>query len=95
MSFQKELDLAIKIVQTACKIAESVADSTLDEQTMIKKDRSPVTVGDYSVQAYVNKMIKEQFPTDKIIAEESTKEIEENILTKVIENVNKFHKMTK
>ncbi|EDR26687.1 SAL1 phosphatase, putative [Entamoeba dispar SAW760] len=87
MSFDKELALALEIVQVSCRITTSVAEHTLTDQTQIKNDKSPVTVGDYSVQAYVNKKIHENFPEDKIVAEEDTKTIPDDIFAKVCKHV--------
>ena len=90
MSFTKEYQLALEIVQTACFITKTVAETTLTDQTQIKNDKSPVTVGDYSVQAFVNYKLSKSFPDDKIVAEEDTKTIPEAILEKVIKNVDKY-----
>ncbi|KAL7718550.1 3'.5'-bisphosphate nucleotidase [Entamoeba marina] len=95
MAYSKELQLALEIVQKSCLIAQSVAESTLTDQTVIKKDRSPVTVGDYSIQAYVNNTLSTHYPNDKIVAEEDTKQLPEDILTKVCHHVAKFTTMTK
>ncbi|ELP89152.1 SAL2 phosphatase, putative [Entamoeba invadens IP1] len=87
MAFQKEYDLALKIVQTSCNITQSVSKKSLESQTQIKNDKSPVTVGDYSVQAYVNYELSKTFPDDKIVAEEDTKAIPDAIFEQVKEHV--------
>ena len=88
MSFDKEYQLALEITQVACLIAQTVANKTLDDQTQIKKDRSPVTVADYAVQAYVIKRIHDAFPDDEIVGEEDTKTISDELFAKVKECVN-------
>ena len=88
MSFAKELQFALEVVQKCCEITKAVAASSLSEQTLTKDDRSPVTVGDFSVQALVNHRISQVFPEDQIVAEEDTKKLTPEILEKVVHHVN-------
>ena len=46
----------------ACKVAKQVQQSLVSDETITKKDSSPVTVGDYSVQALVIHMLSTAFP---------------------------------
>ena len=43
--------------------------------TVTKKDKSPVTVGDYSAQAVVNAILGSHFPQDPIVGEEDSKDL--------------------
>jgi len=39
-------------------------------ETVVKDDRSPVTIADYSAQAIVNSILSKEFPSDQIVGEE-------------------------
>lgn len=87
MSFEKELELAIDAVTKAGLLARSIQEGMIGSGTIIKEDRSPVTVADYSVQALICHMIKDIFPDDNIVGEEDSGELSDpqnaEILSKV------------
>jgi 3'(2'), 5'-bisphosphate nucleotidase len=83
-----------KAVVAAAVATRHVAASlslNMEEGTLGKKDFSPVTVGDFAVQAIVCKRIGEVFPEDGIIAEESADELRKpemaDLLGKVVDAV--------
>jgi len=55
-----------------------VQASLVTDDTINKKDNSPVTVGDYSVQALVIHFISDAFPEYPFVAEEDAKTLAEN-----------------
>ncbi|CAG8842356.1 21629_t:CDS:2, partial [Gigaspora margarita] len=51
---------------------QKVFQTLVKSDTVIKKDRSPVTVADFSAQAVVNIILYETFPNDLIVGEEES-----------------------
>ncbi len=74
------LQIAIEAVQEASRICRQVQAQLISEDTLIKKDRSPVTVADFASQAVVCRMIHEHFPQMAIVGEEDAQSLrqEEN-----------------
>lgn len=70
MVLNQELELARKLVKQSCQIAQIVAQRDITPDTVIKKDKSPVTTADYAVQAYILHHLKQAFPQDYFVAEE-------------------------
>jgi 3'(2'), 5'-bisphosphate nucleotidase len=89
-----ELEIAIKSLLIASKLCETIRNELDTVKTILKNDRSPVTVADYSVQAIICKNIKTMFPNDNIIAEENSNDLKKSenkaILEKVTNYVNLF-----
>ena len=87
MAFERELEIAIEAVRKAGLLARTVQEGMIGDGTIIKEDRSPVTVADYSVQALICRMISDAFPGDNIVGEEDSGELSEaenaGILSKV------------
>ncbi len=67
----KELETAIDAVVGACRLCTSVQASLVTEETVAKKDKSPVTVADFGAQALVSWRLKQAFPNDPLVGEES------------------------
>jgi 3'(2'), 5'-bisphosphate nucleotidase len=72
--FEGELRTALEAVRTAAAICRAV-QSTINADVLQKKDRSPVTVADYSSQAVICRALHAAFPADPIIAEEDSAEL--------------------
>ena len=51
MKYESELNIAIAAVKKACGLCMRVQSSLVSDETMTKKDKSPVTVADFGVQA--------------------------------------------
>ncbi|KAI8626892.1 carbohydrate phosphatase [Xylariaceae sp. FL1651] len=75
--FSQELRTAIRAVQSAAKISQSVISSD-DKGTIEKDDLSPVTVADFAIQALLTATIHSAFPDDKFVGEESAAGLREN-----------------
>jgi 3'(2'), 5'-bisphosphate nucleotidase len=95
--FGNEISLAVNLVKKASEITEWFKKRGV--KTYIKKDQSPATVADYSSQIYILNQLKEKFPRDQIIAEEtetglidinSTNRIKECFKKLDITNINDF-----
>ena len=78
MAFEKELEVALAAVQKAASLCKSVQHNLIDEDTVTKKDRSPVTIADLGTQAVVILDLLKAFPDDAIVGEEDSNELREN-----------------
>lgn len=88
-SYQLERQVAVAAVLQASIITRTIHDQLIrsqnpiqhsgdrnqDQVSILKLDRSPVTVGDYTVQALVNFIISKYFPDDEIVGEEDSSEL--------------------
>jgi len=69
--YSLELTVALQAVRIACIIARQAREEFNEEEDVtIKPDRSPVTVADYAVQAWINAALNAHFPSDPIMGEE-------------------------
>jgi 3'(2'), 5'-bisphosphate nucleotidase len=76
---QKELDLACTAVQLCASLTQRLQRETLrPESALSKSDYSPVTIGDFAVQALLTSAIHARFPEDKFLAEESADDLRKN-----------------
>ena len=76
MPYSQELKTAIEAVKKACSLCTTVQASLVSEETMTKKDKSPVTVADFGVQAVICHELKKAFPDDPIVAEEDSSDLQ-------------------
>jgi len=72
MAYHFELDIAINAVVKASRLCRHVQDSLVSDDTVEKKDRSPVTIADLGSQSVINLELLQSFPNDPIISEEDT-----------------------
>jgi 3'(2'), 5'-bisphosphate nucleotidase len=70
-SYQAEFEFALQAVGQAARLARQI-QVELTPPALIKEDRSPVTVADYSVQAVLSGKLAQAFPNDPLIAEETS-----------------------
>jgi HAL2 family 3'(2'),5'-bisphosphate nucleotidase len=90
--FTNEKKIAIEAVTAACRLTVKVQESLITQDSVQKKDRSPVTVADFGSQAIVISYLSKAFPEDPIIAEENSKLLKENpdVRTKTLNHVKAF-----
>ena len=94
--YYKEALVAQLAVQKAALLTKALSDELSSKNTLIKNDKSPVTIGDFAAQAIIISLVLNNFPNDKFIAEESSndlvnnKYLREQILSKILENNSKF-----
>ncbi|MGC9328095.1 MAG: inositol monophosphatase family protein, partial [Candidatus Hinthialibacter sp.] len=74
-NYQWEESVAIEAVIQAARVCQKVRADLASEETLIKKDRSPVTVADFSSQAIISCLLKKSFPDDPVVAEESASDL--------------------
>jgi HAL2 family 3'(2'),5'-bisphosphate nucleotidase len=87
MDITPELQVAIAAVRLASTVTQAVQKSLVTEDTLQKRDRSPVTVADFASQAVICKAISEAFPDDPIVGEEDAEELREPGNTALLDSV--------
>jgi 3'(2'), 5'-bisphosphate nucleotidase len=85
-----EVITAIRATLTASSLCQEVRKNLVQGESILKDDRSPVTVADYGSQAVVCKLIKEAFPNDTIVAEEDSKELQKTEYSKILGQVTDY-----
>jgi len=70
MSYESERRIAVEAVIKACRLCQAVRKSLVSEETVAKKDKSPVTVADYGAQAVVSTELMRFFPDHPMVGEE-------------------------
>ncbi|GAA5959400.1 hypothetical protein JCM21900_006846 [Sporobolomyces salmonicolor] len=82
--YAQEQQVAISAVLKASLVAQKVQDQLIGSGGVQKKDKSPVTVGDYTSQALISSLLFAHFPSDQIVGEEDSSELQtpENSITK-------------
>jgi HAL2 family 3'(2'),5'-bisphosphate nucleotidase len=71
MAFHLQRAAAIRAVLKACRVCELVQSRLVTSHTISKKDKSPVTVGDFSAQCIIINELTKQFDYPFIAEEES------------------------
>lgn len=78
MAFDKEMEVALAAVRMASEICRNVQHNLVSEDTLSKKDRSPVTIADLGSQALVCREIRSVFADDVIVGEEDSEALRQN-----------------
>jgi len=68
----EEYTKAIDAVRKACVLCQTVQKKLVNEESISKKDKSPVTVADYGAQAVINHILRTEYPNDPIVGEEES-----------------------
>lgn len=69
---EQELTVALAAVRQAAALCQAVQADLVTEDTLAKRDRSPVTVADFGAQALILQAIADRFPDDAVVAEEES-----------------------
>lgn len=85
-----EVITAIHAVLKASELCQKIRKDLIGEESILKSDRSPVTIADYGSQAIVCKLIREKFPEDTIVAEEDAKELRKPVRSNILEKVTHY-----
>jgi len=75
MAYEDELRIAVDAVRAAAVVCTHVQQALVTEDTLQKKDKSPVTVADFASQAVVCGALHEHLPNDPVAAEENADEL--------------------
>lgn len=70
--FEHERTAAENAIKRAMSITRTIQAELTSDHALKKADKSPVTVADFTAQAIVCRMLKDQFPEISIVAEESS-----------------------
>lgn len=70
--YERELDAAIRAVRAASELCMRVQHTFVTEESISKKDKSPVTIADLGAQAIISHLLSPEFPEDPLVAEEDT-----------------------
>jgi 3'(2'), 5'-bisphosphate nucleotidase len=93
MPYEREREVAVAAVEAASALCKTVQAELVDESSMDKKDKSPVTVADFGAQALVVHTLAAAFPDTPLVGEEDAAELRkpENgpLLARVAEHVNR------
>jgi 3'(2'), 5'-bisphosphate nucleotidase len=88
--YSLEVETAIHAITRASSLCQKVRMDLAGEGSILKSDRSPVTVADYGSQAITCKLIRERFPRDTIVAEEDSKELRKPVHSKILERITHY-----
>jgi HAL2 family 3'(2'),5'-bisphosphate nucleotidase len=84
------LNIAVNSVREASKICRTIQAQLVSEDTLTKKDRSPVTIADFASQAIICRMLKSEFPNVPIVGEEDANSLRQNENKAMLEKINSF-----
>jgi len=87
MDMTQELSAAIAAVRLASTVTQAVQKNLVTQDTLQKKDRSPVTVADFASQAVICKALSDAFSSDPVVGEEDAKELREPGNAALLESV--------
>ncbi|KAH9172525.1 3',5'-bisphosphate nucleotidase [Lactarius sanguifluus] len=73
--FLLEQQVAIAAVRRACSLTTTVFNKLVVGETLVKGDKSPVTVADFAAQAVINTVLSHAFPDDPIVGEEDAADL--------------------
>jgi 3'(2'), 5'-bisphosphate nucleotidase len=85
-----EVVIAMRAVIKASELCQKIGKDLVGGESILKSDRSPVTIADYGSQAIICKMIRENFPDDTIVAEEDSKELMKPDRAKTLKQVTDY-----
>ncbi len=75
MGSNDRLSVAVQAVRRASAVCRAVQAALVTEDTLTKKDRSPVTVADFASQAVVCATLSEALPGEPVVAEEDAADL--------------------
>ena len=75
MAYEQERAAAIEAVEKAGRLCQVVQAALVDESSLAKKDKSPVTVADFGAQAVVSHTLVSAFPDVPLVGEEDADEL--------------------
>jgi 3'(2'), 5'-bisphosphate nucleotidase len=87
MHYTEERKTAVEAVLKACRVCQEVKRGYVASETLEKKDKSPVTIADFSSQAVVSLALLESDPDVPVAAEEGLTDTPESIREKITAQV--------
>ncbi|MFB3788777.1 MAG: 3'(2'),5'-bisphosphate nucleotidase [bacterium] len=93
--YEQERRFGVEAVTRACRLCQLVQSQLVTSETVIKADRSPVTAADFGSQAAISLALRDAFPGDPIVAEESADDLlelgDETLTERIIHYVQSVH----
>ncbi len=87
---EKYLETALQAVERASEICAKVQAQLVAEDSLTKKDRSPVTVADFASQAVICRMLNKAFPQIPIVGEEDASSLRQAENSEILQKINQF-----
>lgn len=84
-----EVKFAVEVVETGCRLARRIQDE-LATAEIEKDDRSPVTVADFAVQAWIGRRLGQTFPGEMLVGEESADLLRKPGNERLIERISEY-----
>ncbi|GMW03672.1 MAG: 3'(2'),5'-bisphosphate nucleotidase [Candidatus Hydrogenedentota bacterium] len=84
-----EVAFAIQAVSAAAQVVREVQRELVPE-AVAKKDKSPVTVGDFAAQAVVGCLVEQAFPGDALVGEEDASHLRTPEAAPLLNQVTRF-----
>ncbi len=84
-----EAKFSVEVVENTCRLARRIQDE-LATATIEKDDRSPVTVADFAVQAWIARRLGQSFPGEMLVGEESADLLRKPGNERLIERISGF-----
>ena len=84
------LKTALQSIRQAAQICTQVQNTLVSEDTLIKRDRSPVTVADYASQAMICTTLKKHFPRIQIVGEEDAAALRQSENRELLDKIISF-----
>ncbi len=88
--YSLEVVTAIRAMIMASALCQKIRSDLTGKESILKSDRSPVTIADYGSQAIICKFVKETFPRDTVVAEEDSTELRKPVHSKILEQVTHY-----
>ncbi len=85
-----EVMTALRGVTMAAALCQEIGKGLGGKTSLLKIDRSPVTVADYGSQAIICTFLKEAFPEDTIVAEEDSTELKRPVHSAILDQVTHY-----
>ena len=85
-----EVKIALQAMTMASALCRKIGSDLTGKESILKSDKTPVTIADYGSQAIICKFIKEAFPRDTIVAEEDSRELRKSVHSKILEQVTHY-----
>jgi 3'(2'), 5'-bisphosphate nucleotidase len=88
-TYKEEAALALKAVREAAKLSRQIQDE-LVSPAITKADQTPVTIADYASQALVGRLMLEQFPGDRLVAEEDSQTLKDESDGEALSKISRY-----
>ncbi len=85
-----EVVTALRAAIMASQLCQRIRKDLTGGESILKSDRSPVTIADFGSQAIICKFVKENFPNEIVVAEEDSVELRKPGYSTILEQVTRY-----